>query len=132
MHLEKTLIKPPHDVANFQQKTHSPAYTAHQKANSCSMQTTNTLNPTVHFVSEAECGAFSLWLGDLTNTNSNGCEKQGWLLCIQKLNPYLQYKYLKAILSNLFTTRKIDTFSHSHCQNFNPYQMEITICPLDQ
>ena len=43
-----------------------------------------------------------------------------------------QYKYLKAILKNFLSTRKNVTSSHSHGQNFNPYQMEITICPLDQ
>lgn len=105
---------------------HSPAYTTHQKANSCFMQTTNPLNPTVHYVSEADRGVFPLWLGDLTSTSSNGCEKQGWLLCMQKHNLYLQYKYLKVILNNLFITRK--TSSHPCCQNFNPYQKEITIC----
>lgn len=111
---------------------HSPAYKAHQKANCGSMRTTNILNLTEYFVREAECGAFSLQLGDLTSTNSDVCEKQGWLLCIQNHNFYLQYKYLKAMSNNPFTTRKIDTSSHPRCQNFNPYQMEITICPLDQ
>lgn len=51
------------------------ACAACQKANSGSMQTTNTLNPTAYFVSEAERGAFALRLGDLASTNSNGCEE---------------------------------------------------------
>lgn len=103
-----------------------------QKANSGSIQMINTLKPAVYFMSEAGYGAFVLWLGDLTNTNSNGREEKGWLLCVQKYSLHLHYKYLKAILNNLFSTRKIVTSSHPHCQNFNPYQMEITICPLDQ
>lgn len=97
------------------------------------MQMTNTLNPAAYFVSKAEHGAFALWLGDSTRTNSNGCGERGWcLLCGQKHSLHLQDKYLKAILNNLFSTRKIVTSSHPRCQNFNPYQMEITICPLDQ
>lgn len=103
-----------------------------KKANSGSMQTPNTLNPTVYFVSKAERGAFALWLGDLTSTNSKGWEEQGWLPWVQKYSLRLQYKYLKAILNNLFSPRKTVTSSHPRCQNFNPYQMEITICPLDQ
>lgn len=103
-----------------------------RKQNCGSLQTTNTLNPAAYFVSEAERGAFALWRGDLTSTYSNGCEEQGWLPHVQKYSLQLQYKYLKAILNILFSTRKNVTSSHPGCQNFNPYQMEITICPLDQ
>lgn len=48
------------------------------------MQMTNILYPAAYFVSEAEHGTFVLWLGDLTSANSNGCDEQCWLLCIQK------------------------------------------------
>lgn len=65
-------------------KIHCHARAACQKANSCSMQITNILNPAEYFVSGAEHGTFALWLDDLTSTNSNVCEEQYWLICVQK------------------------------------------------
>lgn len=65
-------------------KIHCHVYATCKKANSGSMQVTNILNPAEYFVSGAKHGTFVLWLGNLTSTNSNVCEEQYWLICVQK------------------------------------------------
>lgn len=122
-----------HDAADFQRHAVVPAQHVRKPILvPCKWQTSYTLLRTLWAKLNMEhlCCGLVTWQAQTAMVVMSSVGFSAYKKKKKSLN--LQFKYLKAILKNLLSTRKIVTSSHPHCQNFNPYQMEITICPLDQ